>query len=254
MAEAADFQGTRPSPARRWLRRTASAVLGAPLLAGLLTVPAVAAPTAEPAKAPTGSRTVDVSLNSLSPSVPSKDDTLTVSGTLTNKGKEAISDAEVDLRVGPRLTGRGEVDDAAKRSTYVPGVDPATVGDTYTLEIPRLARGISQDFTLTVPVDKLGLDDPGVYQLGVSVSGRTARAGRAGTRHQSHVPALAARSERQQDEADLPLAADLLAPCHGGDPFGRPADSGLRQRRPGEGAGAGWLSWSRWCPWAVASR
>ncbi|WP_369165574.1 DUF6049 family protein [Streptomyces sp. AFD10] len=176
MAEAADFQGTRPSPARRWLRRTASAVLGAPLLAGLLTVPAVAAPTAEPAKAPTGSRTVDVSLNSLSPSVPSKDDTLTVSGTLTNKGKEAISDAEVDLRVGPRLTGRGEVDDAAKRSTYVPGVDPATVGDTYTLEIPRLARGISQDFTLTVPVDKLGLDDPGVYQLGVSVSGRTARA------------------------------------------------------------------------------
>ncbi|CAM5669224.1 hypothetical protein SCALM49S_00963 [Streptomyces californicus] len=74
-------------------------------------------------------------------SVPSKDDTLTVSGTLTNKGKEAISDAEVDLRVGPRLTGRGEVDDAAKRSTYVPGVDPATVGDTYTLEIPGLPGG-----------------------------------------------------------------------------------------------------------------
>ncbi|MFD8955947.1 hypothetical protein ACFV0W_03185, partial [Streptomyces anulatus] len=62
MAEAADFQGTRPSPARRWLRRTASAVLGAPLLAGLLAVPAAgAAPAAEPAKAPTGSRTVAVS-------------------------------------------------------------------------------------------------------------------------------------------------------------------------------------------------
>ncbi|MFJ9920237.1 DUF6049 family protein [Streptomyces rubiginosohelvolus] len=177
MAEAADFQGTRPSPARRWLRRTASAVLGAPLLAGLLAVPAAgAAPATEPAKAPTGSRTVDVSLNTLAPSVPSEDDTLTVSGTLTNKGKETISSAEVDLRVGPQLTGRGEVDDAAKRSTYVPGADPVTVGDKYTVKFPKLARGISQDFTLTVPVDKLGLDDPGVYQLGVSVSGRTTTA------------------------------------------------------------------------------
>ncbi|MFI7285391.1 DUF6049 family protein [Streptomyces anulatus] len=174
MAEAADFQGTRPSPARRWLRRTASAVLGAPLLAGLLAVPAAgSAPAVEPAKAPTGSRTVDVSLNTLSPSVPAEDDTLTVSGTLTNKGKETISSAEVDLRVGPRLSGRGEVDDAAKRSAYVPGVDPVTVGDKYTVKFPKLAKGISQDFTLTVPVDKLGLDDPGVYQLGVSVSGRT---------------------------------------------------------------------------------
>ncbi|MEU3707903.1 DUF6049 family protein [Streptomyces anulatus] len=177
MAEAADFQGTRPSPARRWLRRTASAVLGAPLLAGLLAVPAAgAAPAAEPAKAPTGSRTVAVSLNTLSPSVPAEDDTLTVSGTLTNKGKETISSAEVDLRVGPRLSGRGEVDDASKRSAYVPGVDPVTVGDKYTVKFPKLAKGISQDFTLTVPVDKLGLDDPGVYQLGVSVSGRTTTA------------------------------------------------------------------------------
>lgn len=152
-------------------------MLGAPLLAGLLAVPAAgAAPAAEPAKAPTGSRTVAVSLNTLSPSVPAEDDTLTVSGTLTNKGKETISSAEVDLRVGPRLSGRGEVGDASKRSAYVPGVDPVTVGDNYTVKFPKLAKGISQDFTLTVPVDKLGLDDPGVYQLGVSVSGRTTTA------------------------------------------------------------------------------
>ncbi|WNF28226.1 DUF6049 family protein [Streptomyces sp. C11-1] len=174
MAEAADFQGTRPSPARRWLRRTASVVLGAPLLAGLLTVPAAGA--AEPAKAPTGSRTVDVSLDTLSPSVPTEDDTLTVSGTLTNRGKETIDDAEVDLRVGPRLSGRGQVDDAAKRTRYIPGVDPAAIGGKYTVKFPELRKGISQDFTLSVPVDKLGLDDPGVYQLGVSVSGRTGTA------------------------------------------------------------------------------
>ncbi|MFD3749799.1 DUF6049 family protein [Streptomyces cyaneofuscatus] len=175
MAQAADIQGMRPSPARRWLRRTVSVVLGAPLLAGLLAVPATgSAGAAEPAKAPTGSRTVDVSLDTLSPAAPVEGDTLTVSGTLTNKGKETIDDAEVDLRVGPRLSGRGEVDDAAKRKGYTPGADPAPIDDKYTVKIPKLAKGISQNFTLTVPVDKLDLDASGVYQLGVSVSGRTA--------------------------------------------------------------------------------
>ncbi|MEV1048346.1 DUF6049 family protein [Streptomyces sp. NPDC049916] len=175
MAEAADFQETRPSPARRWLRRTASVVLAAPLLLGLLNVPATATAVgaAKPAKAPTGSRTVDVSLDTISPGVPTKDDTLIVSGTLTNKGKETVSSAEVDLRVGPRLSGRGQVDDAAKRTGYVPGADPEAVGGKYTVRFPKLSSGLSQDFTFSVPVNKLGLDDPGVYQLGVSVSGRT---------------------------------------------------------------------------------
>lgn len=41
------------------------------------------------------------------------------------------------------------------------------------MELPEIPSGTSREFTLTVPVDKLGLDDPGVYQLGVSLSGRT---------------------------------------------------------------------------------
>ncbi|MFC9858337.1 MULTISPECIES: DUF6049 family protein [unclassified Streptomyces] len=175
MAEAADIQGISPAPARRWLRRTVSVIVGAPLLAGLLPG-LLAGPTAhaaETGKAPTGSRTVAVSLNTLSPSAPVEGDTLTVSGTLTNKGKATINDAEVDLRVGPRLSGRGEIDDAAKRTGYVPGVDPVEIGGKYTLKVPELRSGISQDFTLAVPVDKLDLDDSGVYQLGVSLSGRT---------------------------------------------------------------------------------
>ena len=40
MAEAADFPGMTPSPARRWLRRTGALLAGAPLLAGLLQLPA----------------------------------------------------------------------------------------------------------------------------------------------------------------------------------------------------------------------
>ncbi|WP_405664524.1 DUF6049 family protein [Streptomyces sp. NBC_01166] len=174
MAEAADFQGMNPSPARRWLRRTASLIVGAPLIAGLLAGPAAPSAQAEGAtKAPTGSRTVDVSLDTLAPSTPVEGDTLTVSGTLTNRGNKTVTDSEVDLRVGPRLSGRGAVDEAAKRTGYLPGSDPAKLGGDYTLKVPELAAGASRDFTLAVPVDKLDLGEGGVYQLGVSLTGRT---------------------------------------------------------------------------------
>ncbi|MFB8030469.1 MULTISPECIES: DUF6049 family protein [unclassified Streptomyces] len=174
MAEAADFQGMNPSPARRWLRRTASLIVGAPLIAGLLTGPAASSAQAgEATKAPTGSRTVDVSLDTLAPSAPVEGDTLTVSGTLTNKGKKTVTDAEVDLRVGPRLSGRSAIDEATKRTGYLPGSDPAKLGGSYTLKVSELASGVSQDFTLAVPVKKLDLGAEGVYQLGVSVTGRT---------------------------------------------------------------------------------
>lgn len=174
MAEAADIKGISHSPARRWLRRTASVILGAPLVATLLAGPAApGAQAGEASKAPAGSSTVDVTLDSLAPSAPVKGDTLTVSGTLTNRSKETVTDARVDLRVGPRLFGRTSIDAAAERTGYVPGSDPAAVGGKYTLKIAKLPSGITQNFTLSVPVGKLGLDDAGVYQFGVSLSGQT---------------------------------------------------------------------------------
>ncbi|MFF3783169.1 DUF6049 family protein [Streptomyces sp. NPDC001933] len=177
MAEAADIQGIGPSPARRWLRRTAALIIGAPLVAALLAGPT--APVAQAGgtgKAHTGSETVDVSLDTLAPSAPVKGDTLTVSGTVTNRGKGTITQAVVDLRVGPKLLSRTEIDTAAKRTGYVPGGDPAPVGGKYTVKFAKLPSGISQDFTLSVPVGKLGLGDDGVYQLGVSLSGQTSQA------------------------------------------------------------------------------
>ncbi|MEV7090394.1 DUF6049 family protein [Streptomyces sp. NPDC093085] len=178
MAEAADFQGTGHSPARRWLRRTAPLLAGVPLLATLLAgTPATAAPTAPQAprtpqalQASEG-RTVRVALDTLAPSAPVKGDTLTISGTVTNTGKTAVTDAQVDLRVGPRMAGRTAIDDAAAR-TGVSG-DVAPLGGAYKVTIPELPAGIPQDFALSVPVSKLGLDEDGVYQLGVSVTGRT---------------------------------------------------------------------------------
>ncbi|MFS8203175.1 DUF6049 family protein (plasmid) [Streptomyces sp. CWNU-52B] len=174
MAEAADFQGTSPSPARRWLRRTGALLAGAPLLAGALQLPMSSASYAsEPgAASAVTSRTAEVSLNSLSPSVPSDGDTITVSGTILNNGKQPITGAHVGLRVGPTLNGRSAVDDVAKSNPYA-GTE---VGGTYVAKFSRLAQGVAQPFSISVPVDKLDLGSDGVYQLGVTLTGRTAAA------------------------------------------------------------------------------
>jgi hypothetical protein len=149
---------------------------GGPLLAGLLAgVAAPGAQAAAPARAierTSSGNPVSVSLTTLSPSAPVKGDTLTVSGTVTNKGKKPVTDAEVDLRVGPRLSGRGALDNAASGSLQS-AVDIAPLGGKYTVKISKLASGRPQTFTLSVPVSKLGLDEDGVYQLGVSLSGET---------------------------------------------------------------------------------
>ncbi|WP_017240406.1 DUF6049 family protein [Streptomyces sp. SS] len=176
MAEAADIQGTGPSPARRWLRRTITVAFGAPLLAGLLQAPAVASP-AIAAEEGTGSRTVDVSLDTLTPNTPVEGDTVTVTGTVTNRGKKTVTDATVDLRVGPRMTSRSEIEQVTGRTGYRYDSDPAVLEDAPTVRIPRLGAGLSADFSLSVPVSDLGLDEAGVYQLGVSLTGDTSDQG-----------------------------------------------------------------------------
>jgi hypothetical protein len=169
VAEAADFQGTSASPARRWLRRTGALLAGAPLLAGLLQLPA-----ASPAQAADIDETVAVSVDSLTPNVPTDGDTLTVSGTVTNNGRQAVTDAQVDLRVGQELNTRSGIDTAAKATGHQPGSDGEPVGGKYVEEFSTLTPGVAQPFTISVPVDKLDLGDNGVYQVAVSLSGQTA--------------------------------------------------------------------------------
>ncbi|WAZ22845.1 DUF6049 family protein [Streptomyces cinnabarinus] len=168
MAEAADFQGTSPSPARRWLRRTGALLAGAPLLAGLLQLPA-----ASPAQAADTDETVAVSVNSLTPSVPTDGDTLTVSGTVTNKGKQAVTDAQVDLRVGQELITRSGIDTAAKATGYQPGTDGLPLGGKYLKKFAKLTPGVAQPFSISVPIDELELGGNGIYQLAVSLTGET---------------------------------------------------------------------------------
>ncbi|MFI1826537.1 DUF6049 family protein [Streptomyces sp. NPDC020412] len=185
MAEAAAFRRTTRSPARRWLRRTGAWLATAPLAAGVLAGPlAPVAQAAEPMSAPAAqsapqtapaaknARTVDVSLNTLTPSAPREGDTLTITGTVTNKGKQTVKKADIGLRVGPALSGRTAIDRAAKRAGYDPGTDGSGIDGKYTVKLPALASGISHDFSISVPVDDLDLGADGVYPVGVALSGQ----------------------------------------------------------------------------------
>ncbi|MEV5432289.1 DUF6049 family protein [Streptomyces sp. NPDC052701] len=177
MAEAADFQGTSASPARRWLRRTGTLLAGAPLLAGLLQLPAATSADAAGQDSPraaadTGS--VAVAVDSLSPGVPTDGDTLTVSGTVTNKGKQTVTDAHVGLRVGPLLNTRSAIDTIAKDRDDLQGPVGSEVADKYTEKFSALSPGVAEPFSISVPVDELDLGRDGVYQFAVSLSGQTA--------------------------------------------------------------------------------
>ncbi|MDH6451404.1 MULTISPECIES: DUF6049 family protein [unclassified Streptomyces] len=168
MAEAADFQGTSPSPARRWLRRTGALLAGVPLLAGLCQLP-----DAAPAQAAGGSGTVSVAVDTLSPSAPTEGDTLTVSGTVTNNGKQTVTAAHVGLQVGPELNTRSSIDTTAGDQDSLQGATGSEVGGKYVAKFAKLTPGVAQPFSIAVPVDELDLGDPGVYQLAVAISGKT---------------------------------------------------------------------------------
>ncbi|MBJ7902037.1 DUF6049 family protein [Streptomyces sp. NPDC091385] len=167
MAEAADFQGTSASPARRWLRRTGALLAGAPLVAGLLQFSA-----ASPAQA-ASSDSVSVALDSLSPSAPTDGDTVTVSGTVTNNGKQTVTGAHVGVRLGPLLNTRSAVEAIARHPHSLQGGTGTEVGGKYTEKFPKLIPGIAEHFSISVPVDKLDLKGDGVYTFGVAVSGQT---------------------------------------------------------------------------------
>ncbi|WP_229379185.1 DUF6049 family protein [Streptomyces sp. VRA16 Mangrove soil] len=165
-----------PSPARRLLRRTGALLAATPLLAAPVLTGAPPAQAAAPATATaeaTGTSTVDVTVNALSPSVPTDGDTLTIKGKVTNKGRQTVTDAHIGLRVGTSFSGRTQVDTAARNSTggYPDGTE---VASKYAEKFADLKPGATQDFTLSVPVKALNLGADGVYQISAAVRGQTA--------------------------------------------------------------------------------
>ncbi|MFJ9039790.1 DUF6049 family protein [Streptomyces sp. NPDC102406] len=166
-----------PSPARRLLRRTGVLLAAAPLLAALPLLPdaspAAASTTATAAADATGTKTVDVAVNQLSPVAPTAQDTLTVHGKVTNNGRQAVTGAHVGLRVGASYGGRTAIDDAAKSGTGG-APDGTEIASKYAEKVARLAPGATRDFSLSVPVKELHLGADGVYQISVALMGQTA--------------------------------------------------------------------------------
>ncbi|RLV01422.1 hypothetical protein CTZ27_13065 [Streptomyces griseocarneus] len=168
MAEAAEFQGTVSAAACRWFRHIALVLTGLLLVMGLVQLPTAPAAHAESG----GSRTVGVSIDSVTPVAPTQNDTITVSGTVTNNGGSTVTDAHVGLRVGSQLTNRSDIDDLAVRSAFSPGTDGSEIGG-HTQKIDNLPPGVSRDFSISLPAKDLDLGKDGVYQLGVSLSGQS---------------------------------------------------------------------------------
>ncbi|WP_107415671.1 DUF6049 family protein [Actinacidiphila paucisporea] len=170
VGEAAQSPGKPPSSARRRAARVLALVAGTTLLTGLLQAVGAAPSQA----APSGSRTASVSVNLLTPRIPVKGETLTITGQLANDGKSAITDAHVGLRMpwGGALSTRSSIKNAASRTGYSNADDGDEIPG-HTSTVPDIPAGGHVAYTLTVPVSALDLSDPGVYQLGVALDGRT---------------------------------------------------------------------------------
>lgn len=122
----------------------------------------------------TGAETAELSLNTVTPVSPDEDDTLTVSGTATNRGKTGVSDSRVVLYSGKRLATRSSIEQAVERSSFLPGQEGSEVsGDKANAKLPDLAPGETRSFTIKVPVERLQLGSDGVYQLAVTLTGQS---------------------------------------------------------------------------------
>ncbi len=93
---------------------------------------------------------------------------------MTNNGKATVTSGEVAVRVGPSLGSRSAIEQAAERKGFAYGRDGSPVDGVHA-KVDPLAPGITRSFSVKMPVDDLGLGSDGVYQLGVSLTGKTPR-------------------------------------------------------------------------------
>ncbi|WP_042384638.1 DUF6049 family protein [Streptacidiphilus melanogenes] len=116
---------------------------------------------------------VEVTLNTVTPAVPTANGDVTVAGSVRNLESGAVQGLHVGLMTtGQKLQNRSDIDalvGAGSRPTNDDGQelqDPALQQ-----KIGTLAPGASASFTITAPISKLNLgsDPDGVYSLGVDV-------------------------------------------------------------------------------------
>jgi hypothetical protein len=169
---------TRPA----LLRAAVAPLVAAPLLASLLLAPAAQATPAQTSGTPdlfaapahdTGGaddghaeRPVRIEVGRFEPRTLTPGATVTVAGTLTNTGEQAIDDLSIRLQRGEVRTTREEL--AAAEADP----DPATAVEPAFRRVPgTLAPGGSLDFTYSVPAADLELGRDGVYPVLLNLNG-----------------------------------------------------------------------------------
>ncbi|WP_051064602.1 DUF6049 family protein [Nocardiopsis halotolerans] len=97
----------------------------------------------------------------VTPDAVSEDSTLRIEGEVTNTTSEGLSDVSVRIRYSRHpFTDRGELDEFASGEGWQPnaeGPDEEVAGE--------LVPETSEEYSLSVPVEELGLDSYGVYPL-----------------------------------------------------------------------------------------
>ena len=122
-----------------------------------------------PSRDPVGAGALTVRIDTISPSVPGADDTLTLRGEITNTSAEPVTGVAALLRLSPTpLVNRGEIAEVLAGQGARTG-EP--VAGTRTDLDDRLEPGASVPFTLSAAVEDLGLGSPGAYVTGVEALG-----------------------------------------------------------------------------------
>ncbi|WP_042366710.1 DUF6049 family protein [Streptacidiphilus neutrinimicus] len=131
---------------------------------------AASATTLAPADSRSG---VEVTINTVTPAVPTANGDVTLTGSVRNRESGAVQGLHVGLMTtGQKIGNRSDIDalaGAGSRPTVADG--PELQDPALQQRIGTLAPGASASFSITAPISKLGLgsDPDGVFSLGVDV-------------------------------------------------------------------------------------
>ncbi len=158
-------------PGRLVQRRVAAlaGTVGCACALAVLPAPGAAAPAPAAQSLP-----VEVVIERLTPQIPTRDDTLVLSGRIVNNSAAAVESPTVGLRISP--------DPLVTRDAVAVAADPegshtGNAVDGTARKLPTLAPGKSAPWTISVPVAQLGLGGHGVYPINVRVESGVVQVG-----------------------------------------------------------------------------
>ncbi|WP_073807117.1 DUF6049 family protein [Kitasatospora sp. CB01950] len=165
----------------RWtglLARSTAALLAGGLVGAFAAAPAAAGPgtlVTAAGEYPAAVQIDTVQVGTGAPRIAHENDTVTITGKVTNSGSEKLKSPKVMVRVPsagkPILATRSDIDLMGSWNT--PSTKDGTALESPTQEVGDLDPGQSKDFTLPVPVSALGAKETGSYELAVDLWGST---------------------------------------------------------------------------------